>query len=523
MGAPKQEQAQAQAATRQRSRTKTEPQEQAHTNGNDAEPSKGTSSKAMWAKRIALLRRLMPLVTVLLALLIGSWGMLRTPAGYTPDVWPHTYRISAIMNGSKTHHVDSQIESSAGNENVGGKVSWKWIDYSLEHADVTTLRQDTVDVSDARGEDAPFNNTATNSPVVYAPQIIGFGIGSLFNLSARVTYYLTEAVTLLICSLFLGLAVALLPEWRIVVGLLIPFLNLHCFIFPAELFAISADPFTQVMSTLFACMLYRAFKRRISALGGVGLGVVGVVLAMCKFIYAPIVVLVLLVPFWQKGLAAREANAGDAVPGSRDDGDGHNRIAMAAKGLRAPVPFKACLAIMVVAVVCALGWLAYWMTSNGWYTNAPVVVSYETMVARKHAILASPSGFLNALGAIIYAIVHVQTLGGFSRKAAALILVLLALLFVVMVVATCMRRMRARELVFIWLSYLMPVGIMLLTYLALYLQYTPAGMAGVNGMQYRYFLPMAPLWMLCGLTCLRALARPSGKHSPVSEPAEATK
>lgn len=471
-------------------------------------------SKDIWNKRFGQLRRFMPVVTVLIALLMGLLGMLHTPAGYTPDVWPHTYRISAILEGSKTHHVNSQIESSSGNENVGGKVSWKWIRYSLEHADVTTLRQDTVTVKDSQGEDAPFNNTATNSPVVYTPQIIGFTIGSWFNLSAKITYYLTELITLVVCSLLLGLAVSMLPDWRIAVGLLVPLLNLHCFIFSADLFAISADPFTQAMSTLFACLLYRASRRRISVLGSAGLGIVGVVLAMCKFIYAPIVVLVLLVPFWQRGFNTHTSMK------DRSEAHTENGNAASANGLQSlknPVSFKACLAIMSVAVVCAMAWLCFWMTRNSWYTNAPVVVTYETMATKKHAMLTSLSGALDAIGAIVYAIVHVQTLGGFSRKATGLIWILLALLLIIMLVATCMRRLKARQLVFVWLTYLFPLGIMLLTYLALYLQYTPVGAPGVNGMQYRYFLPMAPLWMLCGLTCLRALSRRPRENPSSSE------
>ena len=37
----------------------------------------------------------------------------------------------------------------------------------------------------------------------------------------------------------------------------------------------------------------------------------------------------------------------------------------------------------------------------------------------------------------------------------------------------------------------MATGIILLTYLALWLQYTPADATGVDGMQFRYFLPLS--------------------------------
>ena len=43
----------------------------------------------------------------------------------------------------------------------------------------------------------------------------------------------------------------------------------------------------------------------------------------------------------------------------------------------------------------------------------------------------------------------------------------------------------------------MATGIILLTYLALWLQYTPADATGVDGVQFRYFLPLSGIFMLC--------------------------
>lgn len=48
----------------------------------------------------------------------------------------------------------------------------------------------------------------------------------------------------------------------------------------------------------------------------------------------------------------------------------------------------------------------------------------------------------------------------------------------------------------------MATGIILLTYLALWLQYTPADATGVDGMQFRYFLPLSGIFTLCACECV---------------------
>ena len=53
----------------------------------------------------------------------------------------------------------------------------------------------------------------------------------------------------------------------------------------------------------------------------------------------------------------------------------------------------------------------------------------------------------------------------------------------------------------------MATGIILLTYLALWLQYTPADATGVDGMQFRYFLPLSGIFTLCACECVAGLRR----------------
>lgn len=64
-----------------------------------------------------------------------------------------------------------------------------------------------------------------------------------------------------------------------------------------------------------------------------------------------------------------------------------------------------------------------------------------------------------------------------------------------------------------WCACAVATGIILLTYLALWLQYTPADATGVDGMQFRYFLPLSGIFMLCACECVAGLRRRVGHTS----------
>lgn len=89
----------------------------------------------------------------------------------------------------------------------------------------TRVNLNSINVKDSQGADVPFNNTATNSPVAYLPQLIGFGLGKILSLNTRTAFILAETVTLLSFAIFMGLAVAALPEWHIIVGCLLPLIS----------------------------------------------------------------------------------------------------------------------------------------------------------------------------------------------------------------------------------------------------------------------------------------------------------
>lgn len=424
------------------------------------------------------LRRFMPLLTALGTLLMGGFFLAHTPVGHTPDVWSHVYRISGITHGdllahtvrsrSLLHDVDEGV--------VGGRVDRAWADYAwstYDGYDPSIALRESVEPGTGGLVDLPFNNTATNSPVSYAPQILAFGVGGVLHLPVSAIYMAAEVCMLLVYSLCMFLGVMVLTRWRIGVGLT---MLLPPLLFRSS-FAISADSFTQAVVFLFTCMVFRAVHEKVSHRYCILLGAVGLVVAMSKFIYMPLVLVMLLVPLMQKWVRGL---------------DRVNRLDLASTA-----GFG----------VLSLVWMGIWMRANGWYATAPMFVSYQAMQSRRHDLLTSPGGLGDAIGRIVWSILHGQSNNMVQGGSRTVILAWVgtALLVLILVLATLARTGSKSDLVFSWCFTVLGLGILALTYLALWLQYSNPDLPGVQGMQLRYFFPLALGCALAAFTSARAL------------------
>lgn len=426
---------------------------------------------------LAWLRRFMPLLTALGTLLMGGFFLARTPVGHTPDVWSHVYRISSITHGDLlAHPVHSRsFLHNVGEGAVGGRVDRAWVDYGwsvFDGYDASIALRESVEPGPGDLVDLPFNNTATNSPVSYAPQILAFGIGGILHLPVSAIYRAAEVCMLLVYSLCMFLGVRVLTRWRIGVGLT---MLLPPLLFRSS-FAISADSFTQAVVFLFTCMVFRSVYEKVSHRYCILLGAVGLVVAMSKFIYMPLVLVMLLVPLLQKWVRGL---------------DRVNRLDLASTA-----GFG----------VLSLVWMGIWMRGNGWYATAPMFVSYQAMQSRRHDLLI-PGGLGDAICRIVWAILHGQSNNMVQGGSRSIILAWAgtALLVVILVLATLARTGSNPDLVFSWCFTLLGLGVLALTYLALWLQYSNPGLPGVQGMQLRYFFPLALGCALAAFTSARTL------------------
>ena len=150
-----------------------------------------------------------------------------------------------------------------------------------------------------------------------------------------------------------------------------------------------------------------------------------------------------------------------------------------------------------------------------------MMVSYEQMTARKRALLTDPDVCVDAIRNIVWSVVHAQSNMNVKISSVyialcwlAILIVLILLFFVSVrtaglnkreppaVVGACLDGSHGRRLTYVlplpyaWLIVLLCIGDILLIYLALWLQYNPSGTVGVDGMQYRYFLPLSALFAI---------------------------
>ena len=454
------------------------------------------AANAAWKR----LNRLMPALAAAVILAMGFMLIAVTPAGHIPDVWAHTYHIDGIVNGDVlARPVDSTSILHSGSGNVGGCVSRDWIQFSIDHYDGYDPAAVNADFLERYGMgstanttcvDTPYNNAAVNSPVAYLPQLAAFAIGAASTLTSGTTYVLAEVIMLLVYAGCMFAAVAALPRWRLPMALLLvspPLIFRYSF-------AISADSMAQALCLLFACLLFscmadpRAGNGRLAALM-----TVGVLMGMSKFTFTPLLLL------------------------------GFLALIPCHSAARHPLPRLTAPRIAIVAAgnIIGFAFLAAWMKLTGWFTTTPSIVSYEAMTAKKSQLFADPfgaHGLFGAIASIARAIITGQS-NLDSRMQTLVILSLwavLAVLLIVLIVATAKRVFSARMGWFWWYACAVATGIILLTYLALWLQYTPADATGVDGVQFRYFLPLSGIFMLCACECVAGLRRRASHASHAS-------
>ena len=427
----------------------------------------------------------MPMLVALCVLLEGTFFMAVTKPGHVPDIWAHVYRIDSILNGdiivrpvnsrSMLHNAETGV--------VGGAVDCSWMQYSLDQYDgydpAVVIPESVADSGASATVDLPFNNTAMNSPIVYAPQLLGFAMGRLFDLGPRTTYRLAEVCMLAVYVSLMYCAVRALPKWRIPIGLLLCIPQM----LRLASFSISADSLTQAMVILFSCLLFRGIVHDCSRHNAIVLALTSVLLAMCKFVYMPLVLLV--VPLMFNRVSGRwHVNRHLAMP-------------------------------LSIGMIVSGAWTVFWLGVNSWYTTCPMLVSYEQMGERKHSLLTDPVTLLDVLKNTVWAIAHAQSNMNNKRDSAVIAVCWLAIMFSVLVLAAVSvlnvnakrRRKESSDTVanvgnasgelslpYMWLIMAVCIGDILLIYFALWLQYDADGLIGIDGMQYRYLLPYTPLF-----------------------------
>lgn len=407
-------------------------------------------------------------LVALVLIIPGGIGIAATDIGlYSPDVWAHVYRISGILHGDvAAHPVDATSEYHCiASENVGGRVSLDFIDLSIEHAgrDNSAIDPGSIIVANDGTVEAPYNNAAVYNPVAYLPQLAAFAIGDLVGASAAAKYYLAEAAMLILYALIGAASIVALPghRWIVLAVLLFPG------IWYTFSFAVSADSFSLALSILFACLTYRcateksATRREYWALGATGL-----LMACTKFSNAPLFALAL--PLLAKRGAAAKT-----------------------------YPVALCF---LAAVILDVAWMKL---GTAGFATSPAVIPFSLVAERTSEGIALLGTVFQHM---IYSAAHFEGSYRFGTQGVALFW--LGFIACTIVAALCAGPSQTKTDVprHFWLyACLVVFAFAFVSYAALWLQYTPDGVEGVDGIQYRYFLPALPIYALLLADCLPRL------------------
>lgn len=447
------------------------------------------------------LRCIVALLFIYLAL-AGVVKVAVMPIGKTPDVWEHLYRSSAILNGDIVARPVSSTSAyhAIADENVGGCVDTALVRLSVEYAsdfDLGSINPGSVPDWSRPCIDAPFNNTAVYSPTAYLPQLAGLMISWMVDLDAEWTYHLVEATTLVVFLIAVMLALALLPRdgHRLVL-----MVCLVCIAHQTNAdMSISADSFAFALLIVLAALLARsldslpragASTRPFPPTLMAELILSGGLLAIGKIAYAP-----LLSVLWAV-VAVRWCDM---------------RASVRAAGL----------------IAVPAGWLLLlvWMRigAHG-YATSPTRVSQAMTEHRTASVISRP---WEPLEDILWSLAHLQTHSDWDRFRLVLWWLCMVAIGVGLLLWICCLRpplhqsrrrgsveletddsQLRRRVPWAWAwCWLMILASVTLCYLALWLQFTPDGAAGVAGVQSRYFWIMAPLLVMAGMGICDAAAR----------------
>lgn len=404
-------------------------------------------------------------IFLFLYIAMGIFCLAAVPESRTPDEFSHFGRSYEISKG----HIMSEInpEGSEGVNGAGGFLEGNLTADRHLFTGENTL-YDIIDGWDQRLDEEQtqfygYANASLYAPTSYIAQAVGIGAASLFTDRVMVLVYAGRLCNWALIGVLLFFCIRFIPVGKNLVALisLLP-MNIQQFN------SMSADGFAYVMVIVFlTVVMYLRFgpQGRLKKRQIVLLYVMTPLLCLCKIVYAPVCLLLFLIPRERFGTKRQYA------------------VHVAALG--------------ALSVVSALGWLL--AASRFLITFQPGVSSGEQVVF----ILTHPLTFLNVLlntvemkfpeylfgmaGSYLGAL---DIFTGFLLPAVSLGVVAAAALF-----DNDIRSVNFSPAVRRTLAGL-ALMIIAVTFISLYVQWNGYRRTFIDGVQGRYFLPVLPMLLL---------------------------
>lgn len=390
---------------------------------------------------------------LLIAIPIGIIMCLNTPMGRIPDEDDHAKKAMAIAQGNFFSVAD---EDGNAIDMINSKVN------ELVSRTTETYEESWEKMNLAETEEKvkmKYNTMALYAPICHTPQAVGILIARIFGIGITGQCYAGRLFNFAVALTLIYNAIRLMPFKK--------YLLMYILLLPVAfnvLPTLSSDALTIAMSSFYIAYIlhlkYNDDIKELSKKTKVGLVISTIVISLCKIVYVPLCLLLFLIPKEKFGSLKKK-----------------NIFA---------------ITTIIVAAILNLIWLAYCsrflIEFNGGVNSKEQVMFILTHPIQYMIILFRTINFhFN----IYYAGLSGDALGTYCVKASEIFIYSAIVITSMLFFTNKEDKNRVKiDVPTRLICSIVFVGIVVLIYTSLYVQWTPLKSTFINGVQARYFLPI---------------------------------
>lgn len=224
---------------------------------------------------------------LLLVIPLGTMMLIAIPLGNIPDERAHLARAWEISD----FHLTSKISED-------GTTSGRELPIEIDYLASSNLSYKEINANLLKNSGERifmgFPNTSLYSFASYLPQTIGIWLGKIFNLPIYLTAYLARIINFIFWVILLYVSIKLIPFCKNIIF----FISLLP-IALQEGVSLSPDGFTFALSVLlFSYVINKVrSKTSLNKKDYIFMFIVCTLLALCKIVYLPLCLLIILIPY----------------------------------------------------------------------------------------------------------------------------------------------------------------------------------------------------------------------------------
>lgn len=230
-------------------------------------------------------------VFLIIALLFGSILTFVSAPLAKYDEHAHFWRTYEIASGYIISNMSNELPKSVARMIIDDNGQFHISDINYK----STQEKLEMDLNPEDKAPLAVGATASNSPLSYIPQLVGTIIGKVLNLNPVIIVYLGRLTNLIAFTALIYFSIKLMPKkkWKQIIAII--------GMFPMTLnIAASYSPDATIIAVaifMLSYVLHIKYEReKVGIKEGIVLGITSMILAICKIVYFPMLLLFLLIP-----------------------------------------------------------------------------------------------------------------------------------------------------------------------------------------------------------------------------------